>query len=69
MIQIKNTKTAGKLHCPECDTIFILIDNEIVFCPGCELSSRGGFSFLNEEECQKRTSSIIDLNYNKSSCS
>ena len=30
----------GRLHCPECNCMYIIIDNEIQSCPGCEFSSR-----------------------------
>lgn len=68
-MDIKNTRMVGKHHCPECNCMYIRIDNEIVSCPGCELSSKGNRSIINEEECQERISSISDLNFNKSSCS
>ena len=66
---LKYNENIGNLHCPECNCIYIIIDNEIVSCPGCELISKGYSSIINEEERQERTSSILNLNFNKSSCS
>jgi len=68
MVLEKNKEIVGKLHCQECNCMFIVIDNEIAFCPRCLLSSESNGSFLDEEESQKRVSSIANLNFNKSSC-
>lgn len=66
---LEKRKIVGKLHCPECSCIIIIIDNEIAFCPKCVLSSKSNSSFLDEEESRERISSITNLNFNKSSCS
>ena len=66
---VEKKKIVGKLHCPECSCMLIIIDNEIVFCPKCVLSSECIGSFFDREESQKRVSSITNLNFNKSSCS
>jgi hypothetical protein len=59
-MDVKNRKNIGKLYSPE-------IFDEIAFCLGCEISSKGNKSSFNKKECQKRISSILDLNFNKSS--
>ncbi len=66
---LENRKFVGTLHCPTCNCMYIIIDNEIVLCPVCELSSKGNESIHNKEECRERISSISNLNFNKSSCS
>lgn len=60
---LENKNIVGKLHCPECNCMLIVIDNEIAFCPRCVLSSKSNGSFLDEEESQKRVSSITNLNF------
>lgn len=35
----KKTNFIGKCHCPECNCMYIIIDNEIISCPECEISS------------------------------
>ncbi len=65
---LENKEIVGKLHCPECNCMFIVVDNEIAFCPKCVISSESTGSFLKEEENEDRISSIPNLNFNKSSC-
>lgn len=43
----------GRCHCPECNGLYIIIDNEIISCPGCELNSNGNVSKMYEEEAGK----------------
>jgi hypothetical protein len=57
---VKNMKNIKELHVPE-------IDDEIAFCIGCELSSIGNNQIIDLEKCQERISSILNLNFNKSS--
>lgn len=65
---LENKNIIGKLHCPECSCILVVIDNEIAFCPKCLLSSERNNSFLDKGESQKDVSSIKNLNFSKSSC-
>jgi hypothetical protein len=63
---LENKNIVGKLHCPECSCMLIVIDNEIAFCPRCLISSENNGLSLKEEESQKRISSITNLKFNKS---
>jgi hypothetical protein len=47
---LENKNVVGKLHCPECSCIYVVIDNEIALCPKCLLSSENNNSFLNKRE-------------------
>ena len=49
----KKTNFIGKCHCPECNGLYIIIDNEIISCPVCELNSHGNASKIYEEEVGK----------------
>lgn len=44
---------AGSCHCPECNGLYNIIDNEIISCPVCELKSHGNASKMHEEEVGK----------------
>ena len=44
---------AARCHCPECNGLYIIIDNEIISCPVCELISPGNVSKMYEEEVGK----------------
>ena len=39
-MDIKKMNFIGRYHCPECSSMYIIIDNKIVSCPGCEFSSK-----------------------------
>ncbi|NVM38162.1 MAG: hypothetical protein HWN81_21390 [Candidatus Lokiarchaeota archaeon] len=40
-------------HCPECNGMYIIIDNEIISCPVCELKSNQNLSKMYDEEAGK----------------
>jgi hypothetical protein len=43
----------GRYHCPECNCMYILINNEIIFCPGCEYSSKKRKYTICEDRTRK----------------
>lgn len=43
----------GSCHCPECNSLYIIIDNEIISCPVCEIRSNQNASKMYEEEAGK----------------
>lgn len=49
----KKTNFIGKCHCPECNGLYMIIDNKIISCPVCELNSHGNISKMDEEEAGK----------------
>lgn len=49
-MELKKTKFVGNCHCPNCNCMYIIIDNEIISCPGCELSSKYNELIIYEEE-------------------
>ena len=60
----------GRLHCPKCNSLYIIIDNEIISCPVCDLSSESMMIEICEESTNREgISSVTNLNFNKSSCS
>ena len=48
-MDIEKINFTGRLHCPECNCIYIIIDNEILSCPGCEISSEVKTKQMYEE--------------------
>ena len=67
---LKKTNFTEKLHCPHCNCMYIIIDNEIVSCPVCEVSSYNKPIIKCEENTSRDgISSITNLNFNKSSSS
>ncbi len=49
-MDVKKTKFVGNCHCPYCNSMYIIIDNEIISCPGCDLSLISKKSIIFEEE-------------------
>ncbi|MFX1389852.1 MAG: hypothetical protein ACFE9Z_07325 [Promethearchaeota archaeon] len=39
-MELKKPNIMKRTHCPNCNCIYIIIDNEIIVCPLCELSSK-----------------------------
>lgn len=53
-MDFKNVKIDIRLHYPECNSLYTIIDNAFSFCLGCELSNRSNGSILHEGEYQKK---------------
>ena len=69
-MDLKKTNFTEKLHCPNCNCMYIIIDNKIISCPVCEVSSKQKILKVCEENASReRISSVTNLNFNKSSCS
>ncbi len=47
-MELIKTEIIGK--CPNCNCTYMMIDNELVFCPGCALSTINEYSLAYEEE-------------------
>jgi hypothetical protein len=47
-LELMKTELTGK--CPNCNCTYIVIDEELVFCPGCALSIIEDISIIYEEE-------------------
>ena len=52
-MDIKKMNFIGKYRCPECNCMYIIIDNEIMSCPGCEYSSKKSKSKICEDGTRK----------------
>lgn len=48
-----------RFHCPDCDTLCIMIDNEIISCPACDISLYGKIRRDIEEK-----TSLVNLKFN-----
>ena len=48
-MNIEKINFTGRLLCPECNCMYLIIDNEILSCPGCEFSSKSKPMQLYEE--------------------
>lgn len=47
-------KFVGNCHCPYCNSMYIIIDNEIISCPGCDLSLMyNKLNIFEEEDARK----------------
>ena len=51
-MELMKTEITGK--CPNCNGTYILIDNELIFCPRCALSIIEDFSVIFEEEDREK---------------
>ena len=47
-MELLETESTGK--CPNCNCRYIMIDNELMFCPKCALSIIEDISVIYEEE-------------------
>ncbi|MFX1419375.1 MAG: hypothetical protein ACFE9N_10685 [Promethearchaeota archaeon] len=67
-MDLKTPNFIGKIHCPNCGSLYLIIDNEIISCPVCEVSINSKKQGICEE-CARREgiSSVTNLNFNKSS--
>ena len=65
-MDLKKINFIGKLHCPNCGCMYIIIDNEILSCPVCEvLLAQKGSNTCEEDADSERISSIEELKFNK----
>ena len=62
-MDIKEIYFTRRFHCPDCDSLCLIIDNEIMSCPVCDVSLYGKIKTFTEEE-----TSLMNLKFNKSSC-
>jgi len=49
-MDVEKINFVGSCHCPECNGLYIIIDNEIISCPVCEISSSQMVSKIYEED-------------------
>ena len=49
-MNIEKINFTERLHCPECNCMYLIIDNEILSCPGCEFSSESKPRQIYEED-------------------
>ncbi|MFX1310615.1 MAG: hypothetical protein ACFE9M_12890 [Promethearchaeota archaeon] len=62
-MDFKDMNFTRRYHCPECNAMYIIIDNEIISCPVCDIAFNGKIREIIEEE-----TSVLNLKFNKSSC-
>ncbi len=53
-MEVKKKKIIRNCHCPNCNSMYIIIDNEIISCPGCELSLKNNELFIYEDEDDRK---------------
>ena len=59
-MDLKKTNFIGKLHCPNCGCMYIIIDNEILSCPVCEVSLLQKRSNTCEEDASSEFSDKLN---------
>ena len=52
-MDVEKINFIGSCHCPECNGLYIIIDNQIISCPVCELNSNQNVSKIYEEDAGK----------------
>ena len=62
-MNIREIYFTRQLHCPDCNTLCLMIDNMIYSCPQCDVSLYGNVENVFEEK-----TSNLSLKFNKSSC-
>jgi hypothetical protein len=48
-----NINFVNRSHCPNCNVMYIIIDNEIILCPNCEVNSHCNESKFYEDNSEK----------------
>ena len=51
-LELMKTEYTGK--CPNCNGRYIMIDNELIFCPKCALSTIEEISIIFEEKDRRK---------------
>jgi hypothetical protein len=49
-MEFYNVNFMKRCHCPNCNCLYIIIDNEIISCPGCEIASITNLTQKNYED-------------------
>lgn len=59
-MEFSKTNFIERIHCPNCNCMYIIIDNEIFSCPGCEINFHSNGLTLNEDALKNE---VIQLQF------